>query len=641
MKSLGWTPLKVSKLEVLDHTECRVAVKRYSYNPICNLESLIAKILSASGGNAIGVSTIPLADSLFVLFHGVLPSGFGRLQDETASLLVTIKDSDGSTIDLFSLFTSPSFVFIAKGTLIVEKYALNVPPIVYLCVDAADIQVQSSRISPNLGVEIRLSKLETFYFYPNYKRLVRMGVERQGSKYLQSVLSGFLLVGSSHPIPAFIRFTSTDLRLFHACRLDQMYVIKIPTRCFVKTSNEYLVEWDPECRIKMAPSEYEKPPRFDSLLPQYSFVTVPHVLESALQYCSESSVVPLVNFSCLNVVSKSIESVRFVSKDYQQEVFSGDFNNLHNTVLLLASVGAPPAALLTVHVVDTCFPLLGICPGSVISLYGIRMEVRQGKVVGVAGVGSMLALEPLPTCPLVTSASSFEESKLTYLRNLFPSHQIKSFPQHSWVSVFPLRLFDLTLDLTCLLCCKIRYDLVCSFCKSKCVLNGSCNVLVHDSAMEFFAVIEGAGPILKLLDLEKEEQLVMDHLCLRTDPFSIYGNIVPSAAAVGVGAGDSRRKGAEWLERHCYSGEWKRRLNVQVTSLPSFLLHPPLFGNQDAPAVITNPNVLKVSSIKDLSSNHFLTLGLKWIKVQIASIRECEPVKEAFDLISEITASVS
>ena len=253
----------------------------------------------------------------------------------------------------------------------------------------------------------------------------------------------------------------------------------------------------------------------------------------------------------------------------------------------------------------------------------------------------MLALEPLPTCPLVTSASSFEESKLTYLRNLFPSHQIKSFPQHSWVSVFPLRLFDLTLDLTCLLCCKIRYDLVCSFCKSKCVLNGSCNVLVHDSAMEFFAVIEGAGPILKLLDLEKEEQLVMDHLCLRTDPFSIYGNIVPSAAAVGVGAGDSRRKGAEWLERHCYSGEWKRRLNVQVTSLPSFLLHPPLFGNQDAPAVITNPNVLKVSSIKDLSSNHFLTLGLKWIKVQIASIRECEPVKEAFDLISEITASVS
>jgi hypothetical protein len=260
--------------------------------------------------------------------------------------------------------------------------------------------------------------------------------------------------------------------------------------------------------------------------------------------------------------------------------------------------------------------------------------MRMGEVVGVAGAGSMIIpSESLPEQTLsdLKSAENLEPSmKIRHLKNLFPSLRRRNSPIQSWISVFPLKVFDLHLDLYCSICSKSRYSMICEFCASKCRLIGTCTVLVHDSSLEFFIAIEGRESILQLLDLEASEQRIIEYLTVRQESLKIYGNIQASN-----GIDFASRDDVDWIEEHCVMGGWKRRINIQIVSIPAYLLENPIFGNEEAPAMFTNPSLLKVCSIKNLSGANFLTISPKWIKVKVGSIRECDPIQEAFELMSD------
>lgn len=570
MARLGWTYFEQSKSCILDHRFCSLVTHRYPFNTPTDIKTL---------------STFEMGihdNSVFCVIE-MLSAGTLQLSDHSASIKAVFKDR--SKIDRFS--SGPMLCLIQSFIIVEDEVSSRSTRQKYILITECLI------LSSELIVPCTTSPEESVTFLVDgwFKRPQTLQYFKNEAK-LYGLMS---CRASSSNSPTFrkcwIRFTSSYLPLYHSLDINRTANISIPKRAISSIGNDYLFDWTDECTYS--------PLEMTEAVTEY--YTIRNLIQSSFKLNQSRFLVSVEGI----LASKEIRGITSSSKNscnFSAIVNDPDYAP-HTCVLNLAELEVQFSIF-----IPTLIPILGLLPGRRIRVDHISLTIRDGNLCGLFLPSSQLQIDDIL---LIASIPPLESSQTVLLAQLLSTRP----PSISWVSVFPIRVLELTMALYCDSCECLRNANTCTNCEGDCRIQVSCEIVVQDGSLECVAVITSFEILQRMLRFETD--IVTDEL--HKGPVSrkfLYGD-----------------ETSDWLSVHLNKVSWKRRFCLHIVSIPGYMQG--MFEYQ-APSTIVEPLVLRPKTYIDLEKEVQVSLSIKFLKVSVANIRILDPAQEAFAILSDI-----
>jgi hypothetical protein len=588
LQVLGF-PLPVTadgNIQIINHSSCRMVERDASrHRPLLDLEGLNSYPVGHVTGSIICVAQI-------------LSNGLVRLADSSGSHLASVeKHSNPEWIGQIVI------MIIEKSRLCeITTYPQPIPPLRYLNIRGNDYHI----LIPPESILKPPSPNDSQLLYIDYKRPISTIYHSDGTETVQALMNWIVVSGVRQQKLLIVRFTSPFLPLYHCLKVNEWYRFHAPEGSVSHiTSTESVLDWSEECHLLLLiPSSNERACEIESCQPIY---------ESILELKDRSHVLrfgmDLVTIQGIVHSTRMIRHQRPLLQKAEDLTWLSHLGYDHFDMLVVL---VEQDSLLELVIP---FPALEleIQEGRRVLARNLSLQIRNGNLSCMVLASSQIQVDDEPVASSSVGVVAMH-SRITHLADML-SVDSNVVMTSGWLSVYPLNILQLELSLSCLTCQRVSEQEECVRCGEICAIQGLCNIMVQDGSCEFIACFGCFEVVQKVLYLQQDQ--------IKRELLHNAGSILKNFKMNDVVEPDS-----DWITRQCLYGNWKRRMSLRLLQIPA--RQRGLFHQN---ANISSANHLGARLFKDLEGSMHPCLALKFLKVLVSDLKDCDPKQETLDLL--------